>query len=336
MRTWMGLGLAALVALAGGCGDDGDTSPEATVEAAFSVTPDEGTRLTDFEFDAGSSLPSGQGLEFRWDWEGDGTWDTDWSTSTAAGHRYSLYQGSAIDTLDVTLEARKGARHDTVSAEIAVDARHGHIVESLPLELPDVDALGTDGAYLWTTEWHAYTGHGALHKIDPATGDTLLSLATPDLWPGGVTSDGEHLCTVGYLKLWKLDPVTGAEISHFDVVYSAYSAGLAWDGESFFYGSWKSASGGDGHIHKYAADGTHLLDFPSPHGSETPHGVAYDGQHLWVTTEIDDSLFVVDPATGSVLTSVHVASDIGPVTVLGDYVWCVSTEMGRHLVRIVP
>ena len=59
--------------------------PGVTVEAAFSVTPDHGTRLTDFEFDAGSSQPAGQGLEFRWDWEADGTWDTDWSTSTAAG-----------------------------------------------------------------------------------------------------------------------------------------------------------------------------------------------------------------------------------------------------------
>ena len=169
-------------------------------------------------------------------------------------------------------------------------------MESLPLELPGVGALGSDGTYLWTTRWHAYTGHGALHKIDPATGDTLLSLATPDLWPGGVASDGDHLCVVGYVKYsGSLDPVTGAEITHFDVIYSTYSAGLAWDGESFFYGSWKSASGGDGHIHKYAPDGTHLLDFPSPDDSQTPHGVAYDGENLWVTTDITDSLFVMDP-----------------------------------------
>jgi hypothetical protein len=52
--------------------------------AGFTVTPPIGDNTTYFEFDASSSSDlecATSDLEFRWDWESDGTWDTNWSTN---------------------------------------------------------------------------------------------------------------------------------------------------------------------------------------------------------------------------------------------------------------
>lgn len=61
--------------------------------ASFLFFPATGNTTTVFTVDASPSWdvedpPSL--LEFRWDWEDDGTWDTSWSTSGVAQHRYNL------------------------------------------------------------------------------------------------------------------------------------------------------------------------------------------------------------------------------------------------------
>ncbi len=60
--------------------------------AAFTVSPDEGTVGTVFEFDASSSWDAQdptEALEVRWDWESDGIWDTAMTTTKVATHAYS-------------------------------------------------------------------------------------------------------------------------------------------------------------------------------------------------------------------------------------------------------
>src|SRR2546430_9952114 len=59
--------------------------------ASFAVTPSRGILTALFVVDA-SALDSGNAsdpsLEYRWDWEGDGTWDTPWSVNPTADHAY--------------------------------------------------------------------------------------------------------------------------------------------------------------------------------------------------------------------------------------------------------
>lgn len=60
--------------------------------ASFSVTPDSGNISQVFSVDASASsdLEDASGLlEVRWDWNDDGTWDTDWSTEKTAQWQYS-------------------------------------------------------------------------------------------------------------------------------------------------------------------------------------------------------------------------------------------------------
>jgi len=59
--------------------------------ASFDVSSQTGVVGEHFTFDASSSLNTvGQAdlLEFRWDWTGDGTVDTDWTTDPVATHTY--------------------------------------------------------------------------------------------------------------------------------------------------------------------------------------------------------------------------------------------------------
>ncbi len=61
--------------------------------ASFTIEPDSSNVTTIFLFDASSSsdpyTPVDE-LEFRWDWEADGNWDTPYMTDTTTYHKYDL------------------------------------------------------------------------------------------------------------------------------------------------------------------------------------------------------------------------------------------------------
>ena len=89
--------------------DKEEESPDTTI-AAFTVYPVVGTFTTVFCFDASGSIddetPLAE-LEVRWDWEDDGTYDTDWSTVKTPTHQYSIQGGYTIrlqvrDEVDMT------------------------------------------------------------------------------------------------------------------------------------------------------------------------------------------------------------------------------------------
>ena len=61
--------------------------------AAFTVTPATGDNTTVFNFNASFSCDvedTPDQLEFRWDWTGDGVWDTSWSNITSATQNFPL------------------------------------------------------------------------------------------------------------------------------------------------------------------------------------------------------------------------------------------------------
>jgi uncharacterized protein (TIGR02145 family) len=72
--------------------------------ASFTVSPSNGTANTDFYFDASGcsdSEDAASTLQLRWDWDDDGTWDTDYSTAKTAMHRYT-----SIGTKTIWLEVK--------------------------------------------------------------------------------------------------------------------------------------------------------------------------------------------------------------------------------------
>lgn len=71
--------------------------------AYFTVSPSSGTKNTIFNFDASGcsdyETPA-SALEVRWDWENDGTWDTEYSITKTATHQYFI-QGSYTIKMEI-------------------------------------------------------------------------------------------------------------------------------------------------------------------------------------------------------------------------------------------
>ncbi len=68
--------------------DQGYSAPH----AAFTIDPPEGNYLTEFTFDASSTIDDEDAfssLQFRWDFENNGIWDTELSASPIAKHKFS-------------------------------------------------------------------------------------------------------------------------------------------------------------------------------------------------------------------------------------------------------
>lgn len=77
-----------------------DTTPPI---AMFNVLPDNGNINTIFKFDATNTLnlnKTNGDLKIRWDWEGDGIWDTGYRSDPQAYHRY-INPGYYEATLEV-------------------------------------------------------------------------------------------------------------------------------------------------------------------------------------------------------------------------------------------
>jgi hypothetical protein len=79
--------------------------------ARLAVTPGAGTPATSFLFDAVASSdledPFGA-LEFRWDWEADGTWDTAFSSVPAASHAFATVPPGGIVRVGVEVRDTGG------------------------------------------------------------------------------------------------------------------------------------------------------------------------------------------------------------------------------------
>lgn len=81
-----------------------DTEENRSPHVEFTFDPPAGIVDTVFRFDASATVDDRDDvdeLEFRWDWESDGTWDTGWQKKPSATHRYK--EGGSYE---VTLEVR--------------------------------------------------------------------------------------------------------------------------------------------------------------------------------------------------------------------------------------
>ncbi|HUT02753.1 MAG TPA: PKD domain-containing protein [bacterium] len=96
-------------------------------EACFSVTPVSGDTATYFEFDASCSTdPDGTDstLQVRWDWENDGVFDTSFTTTKTASHRYPT---AGAKTVKLQVRDAHGATDQTTWT---IDVEEGNVPPS--------------------------------------------------------------------------------------------------------------------------------------------------------------------------------------------------------------
>jgi PKD repeat protein len=307
------------------------------VYASLDVSPESGTVLTDFDFDASASVSSSPGmgnLEFRWDFYDDGTWDTDWSSDPTITRRF--YEGGYPVT---RVEVRDGGGIGDASAMVTMNLSHGQIVDSILVD-PTISPSGFayDGEHFWFSQWGP---DEFLVQVSSETGTILQSFPAHSNWTGGLAWDGTHLWQqswVGEPVLVQIDPADGTAGDAFPVIYSRSNNGLCWDGEAFYFGSReKPGDGGDDKIHKYDKTGTELLVLDPPPGTEFPDALACDSESLYAIGRGVQRVFALDPATGAELYSWgQVGASI--MTIADDHLWMWgwSVDDKRVIRKIVP
>jgi len=131
-------------------------------------TANEGTEVI---FDASLSTdPDGNSLQYRWDFDNDGTWDTDWSDSPQASHTwYDDWTGTAkvevgygelTDTATATAEVTINNVAPVVEAGLDQTAGEGSLVS--------FSGSFTDpGADTHTVQWSFGDGNGDTGTLDP-------------------------------------------------------------------------------------------------------------------------------------------------------------------------
>jgi hypothetical protein len=129
-------------ALLAGCSAD-ETKPAAPANdaptACFQALPPVGTTETLFTLDASCSSDrqdSTGALLVRWDWENDGVWDTDWTRTKLASHRYPTW-GPAVVRVEVRDTGGLSA-----TAQDSVDVAIDYLGQTPPGLAPQVFAPG--------------------------------------------------------------------------------------------------------------------------------------------------------------------------------------------------
>jgi len=134
--------------------------------AFFTVDPPAGETGTIFTFDAsGSTDPEDpiSALQFRWDWDGNGDWDTPWS-----GNYIESYTYSNSGTYSATLEVKdSGELVDSLTIDVVVinvifdDDFESYSVGSFPLSwVPDGNA--TNGSTNYVDDTYSFEGNQSL------------------------------------------------------------------------------------------------------------------------------------------------------------------------------
>jgi hypothetical protein len=326
---------SALLACSGSSTDPQDT----TVDALLVVEPTTGTVLTDFVFDASGTTSTTRSLEYRWDWNDDGEWDTEWSAESVQSHRFET------DNATVTVEARSGNGSDQSSETLSLDLRHGEIISSLRI-LEDIipKDITWDGHQFWILG--SIGSQDSLYRISSTTGLITISHGPPVSWPNALTWDGSHLWVTDNTggentRLFQINPASGIPTGSFVVEYTNRDSGLDYRDDAFYHGSAIGNSAGDNRIHKYDHEGNEILAFDTPEGTTGPRGLAYDGESLWVIAYGSESIFVVDADTGDIERSLEIPGHQYKPFIVDGYLWLPFLEMiddeeSLVLKKIVP
>ena len=282
--------------------------------ACFTVNPDEGDLLTQFNVDAScsydSSFPAAN-LEVRWDWENDGDYDTAFTTTKTAYHQYSLSGIKSIKLQVKNPDGLTGTKIHDISIPIV-------IVDSFSTPGPAPTGLTWNGTHLWLSDVY----NDIIYQLTPS-GGIENSFASPCGDPMDLAWDGTHLWVIDAWGtddegnwLYKID-TSGNLIGNRVEVPMDISTGLTWDGH-YLWG----ADATNGIIRKLdPATGGTIVAFRSP--GYDPRGLAWDGQNLWNTDFTGQKIYQFDVNGRIINTWPSPGSGPMGLTWDGKYLWCV-------------
>lgn len=156
----------------------------------FTITPETGSTNTTFQFDASACTDDedpGHMLEVRWDFEGDGTWDTDWSTEKTTDQKYAAFSQHSP-----TLEVRDsdGSSHTKTIPLLVVNGDTSSFKDPRDGKVYKIVTIGTQ---TWFAENLNYDTAGSSYYNN----DSTLGAVYGRLYDGEtaktICPDGWHL-----------------------------------------------------------------------------------------------------------------------------------------------
>lgn len=144
----------------------GNMSPVALID----VTPSSGEIATEFQFEASGCYDDEDDvslLEVRWDWEDDGIWDTEWTTSKVEYHSYPSFN---IWTARLEVRDTDGFTNSTTT-EVLVHAEILWQLNAPESTVNSTPAIGDDGTIYIGSE------DGLLYAVSPS-GNLIWSFPT--------------------------------------------------------------------------------------------------------------------------------------------------------------
>ena len=272
-------------------GQDGYSDSHITInysgpDACFAITPSSGDFHTEFQVDASCTTdedyPAEQ-LQVRWDWDGDGEYDTGFDTLKTASHQFPN-AGSKYIKLQVKNPdgiTRSKVKRVAVVPFYIVD--RFTFIESAPV------GLTWDGSHIW----HSDAYDDKIYRLTPS-GIVEFSFDSPCSDPYDLAWDGAYLWVIDAWSsdnkgnlLYKVDPATGSVVSSLQLP-ADYSTGLTWDGRYLWV-----ADSTNSRLAKVDPDTGQILQTINSPGPN-PFGLAWDGQYLWVADAITNNIYQID------------------------------------------
>ena len=185
-----------------------------------------------------------------------------------------------------------------------------------------------DGTHLWFGE----NGSSTINKMDPQTGEILMSFLAGGANPFGLAWTGEHLYNCNYEHeefpdvAYKMSP-DGTPLGNWEIPGSPVVApnGAAYDPATghLWISDWIG-----GMLHEVEpADGSVVSSIVYPGASV--RGLTWHDGHVIAVDDQDSRLYKLDPSTGAVIDSVSIAT-LGPnpegLAFDGRYFWV--TDIG--------
>jgi uncharacterized protein (TIGR02145 family) len=168
--------------------------------ANFEISPESGNEETVFGFDASSSSDDEDSFEdlfFRWDFQGDGIWETDFNKEYLKEWEYETY-GHYVPTLEIkdsrglVSKIEKNLEVEEMTEDIFVDTRDGEEYKIVKIgddwwfaENLRYETSGTVDSYVYGGNWANYENHGLIYD--------LVRQICPDGWHVSSDQDWKKL-----------------------------------------------------------------------------------------------------------------------------------------------
>jgi MYXO-CTERM domain-containing protein len=189
------------------------------------------------------------------------------------------------------------------------------VMASLPSPGDSASGLGWDGSSLWVSNLMTSTGGGKnrVSRLDPRTGVELsgFDMQASDVFHGMAFDSQGNLYTDNFNKSFILDTdivvldPDGALLDVYPAQGTIYGVALdAETGRLFQVDNHSVEDGGsdmNSHLYELDASDGSVVRGPIELQLKRARGVAWDGQALWVASNLTDSIYRIDVETGAIM-----------------------------------